>query len=141
MTTTVELLNRLFKPVQVLLVDTNEELERMLNRICACTIEHYTGAPPKKVYDVVFADSEASEATLDRIKDCGPLILIGSYFGRVDYPVVLLPKIDEHALERVFTCLKVKLRTPDVVEAISELTACSASDALCSAPRCVMRAA
>lgn len=126
MNCTVELLERMFKPAQVLLVDTGntEQLESVLHSVCAVELEHYTGKETRH-YDVVMVGMPRPDAKLlNRLKESGPIVLVGAGAAHpptMNHPLTVLPSVTERGITDLFAALKIKMRTPEVTQMIAAM--------------------
>lgn len=126
MTATAELLDKLFKPAQVLLVDTGdtERLEDVLHSVCAVELKHYTGHETGQHYDMVMVDiDKPDQRLLDKLKKSGPIVLVGQdhVLPTLNEPITILPSVTERGITDLFTALKIKMRTPEVVRSIAQM--------------------
>lgn len=126
MSATTELLDRLFKPAQVLLVDAGDttKLEAMLHSVCAVELSHYTGQESDQHYDMVMVGMPRPDQTLmDKLKKSGPLVMVGQ--GRslptFNEPITILPSVTERGITDLFKTLKIKMRTPEVARLIAQM--------------------
>ena len=124
MTATAQLLNHLFRPAHILLVGPESSpLEDALLRVCACDLDHYAGGNVNEKYDMVLVDEpDVTPELFERLQQSGPVVLVGHANSKcAGKPVAVLPETTEHAIADVFRLLKVKMRTPDVVDAIAQI--------------------
>ena len=144
MSLTLELLEKLFRPAKVLLLceEQTADVERLLAKICACEIDR---EPKHSNYDlIVVATSNVGHDVLDKLKNKGPIVL-GSVEAAQSAKaalkakaVALVPGISEESLAEAFRLLKIKTRTPDVIEALAAFQ--RASDKSFAESACVSQA-
>ena len=119
MHSSLEILNRIFKPVQLLIVNADSfKLEDTLKHVCACAID---STASKLKYDAVFVNAESASPELMReLRKLGPLVLVGAQRTNLADPAVIMPKVTEQAVADLFRMLKIKMRTPEVARLIAE---------------------
>lgn len=128
MSAITEMLNRIFRPAHVLLVDSGKNdnlLADTLLEVCACELERYKGGSIDDKYDVIFVDTAALDAeTLSRLKTAAPVVLVGRPSHLVESnedPLLVMPKVSKHAVADMFRVLRIKMRTPDVVASLKQM--------------------
>lgn len=127
MSTTLNLLNRLFRPADILVVDgtLESDLESVLNGICACNLYHFKEGKVEGKYDVVLVeDGTLDGSTLAKLRKAGPVVLVGHHEKTATKEIVaVMPEVNKDAFVDLFKMLKIKMRTPEISAAIDQVAA------------------